>query len=57
MIPFEDTREEPQPVIVTECSNCGQDIFEGEEYYLVDGNNYCENCMEGFRKVGEIDVD
>ena len=55
MVPFEDTREEPQPVIVTECSNCGQDIFEGEEYYLVDGNKYCENCMEGFRKVGSLE--
>lgn len=33
-----------------ECDYCGSDCV--EEYYEIDGNDYCEECMkENFRRI------
>jgi len=29
------------------CSGCGDDIFEGDIYYDVLGEQFCEYCIEG----------
>ena len=33
-------------VTVHFCHNCGNDIFEGEEYYKIGYHCYCEDCVE-----------
>ena len=37
--------QEDKRRVVYECSDCGGDIREDDEYYSVDGKNYCMECM------------
>lgn len=37
---FDDT-----PRRVYECDHCGRDIYEGDTYYSVLGDPYCERCV------------
>lgn len=39
--PPEDTRP-----VVYECNDCGEPIRDGDGYYLIKGNYYCDNCVE-----------
>lgn len=41
----------PKPVFV--CSGCGQDIYEGEDYWDVLGEQFCEDCIDQARGVAE----
>lgn len=44
--------DEEKPV--HECCICGKGIYEGMDYYEVDDEAYCEDCMvDSFRKVAE----
>ena len=36
---------------VEQCENCHGSIYDGEEYYDVDGTIICESCMDGFKKI------
>jgi hypothetical protein len=47
-----DPRDEAKPVHI--CKH-GCEIYEGETYYEIDGNIYCENCIEESRKEAEFD--
>ena len=31
---------------VLECFFCGEDIYEGDDYYLLNGFNCCEECLD-----------
>lgn len=46
-----DPRNDEEPV--TECSECGNGIFDGEDYYEIGGKCYCEKCIESFKKTAE----
>ena len=46
-----DPRESESPVC--ECDECGEGIYDGEDYYEIKGNCYCEKCIEKFRKTAE----
>lgn len=38
------------------CVICGASLYEGEDYYLVDGDELCEDCMkEEYRKRVRLD--
>lgn len=37
----------PDPKAVYKCAHCGAEIYEGDEYYEIDGIPYCENCLYG----------
>lgn len=37
--------EPPEDVIVHHCSRCSGEIYEGEEYFKLDGDIYCEDCF------------
>ncbi len=39
--PPEDDRKK-----IYECNDCESDICEGDGYYTVNGERYCENCVE-----------
>lgn len=43
----------PDPPIVHECIRCGDLILEGDSYYDVDGEQWCEDCMRRNRKTAE----
>lgn len=45
----------PEPPVFDECEACGAEIYEGDEYYEIDGHNYCEACVNGGYKTAEID--
>lgn len=36
----------PEPEKVFICSGCGDYIYDGDWYYDVLGEQFCENCME-----------
>lgn len=37
------------------CEGCGQPIYVGEDYYDINGEPYCEDCVHDMRKVAERD--
>lgn len=37
------------------CEGCTADIMEGDDYYDLHGEPYCENCVHDMRKVAEHD--
>lgn len=39
--PPEDNRPK-----VYECDDCGEDIRDGDGYYVVKGERYCDDCVE-----------
>jgi hypothetical protein len=43
------------PPAVFVCSCCGNDIIEGEDYWDIIGEQFCENCISDARKVAEYD--
>lgn len=42
---------DPEPVFV--CSGCGHYIVEGEDYWDILGEQFCEDCIHGSRKTAE----
>ena len=43
-----------QPRKMCDCRNCGWGLYEGDEYYEIDGECYCEDCVEKlYRKIVE----
>lgn len=45
----------PEPPIYSKCEACGEEIYDGDEYYEIDGHDYCEACVCGGYKTAEID--
>lgn len=41
--------------IVTYCVKCHLPIREGDDYFDVEGDPFCEDCMRSFRKVAGED--
>ena len=47
--------EPPEPAIVMECDNCGDEIREGDDFFDVPGaGRFCENCMAGWKLTAEL---
>ena len=47
----------PEPRSVFICSGCGHDIYEGEDYWDIMGEQFCEKCIHNARGVAEYDPD
>lgn len=45
----------PDPPRVYVCSGCGDDILDGDDYWDIMGEQWCEDCIEDSRKVAEYD--
>lgn len=43
------------PPIVHYCKECGYPIYDGEEFYNINGKKYCSECMESFKKYAEME--
>lgn len=46
--PREQALEPKEPVVFCTCDECGQDIYEGEEYWVIDGCTVCDDCLRDF---------
>lgn len=47
----------PDPPAVFICSGCGKTIYEGEDYYDILGEQFCEDCVSDARKEAVYDPD
>lgn len=36
----------PDPMPVAHCCSCGEPIIRGDEYGIIDGETWCEDCLE-----------
>ena len=45
----------PEPPVVCVCSQCGEGIYEGDEFYDIHGEEWCENCIEDCVRTAEVD--
>lgn len=45
----------PSPRRVCWCIHCGKPIREGDDFYDVDGEPWCEDCMRDCHTVAEVD--
>lgn len=45
----------PEPPAVFICSNCGESIYNGDYYWDIMNEQFCENCVDEARKVAEYD--
>ncbi len=43
----------PEPAVITNCIHCGTEIHVGEDYYDIDGEPWCYECIESARTNGE----
>ena len=47
----------PEPPIFAKCKICGEPIYAGDEYFELDGHNYCEACVNGGYRTAEVDYE
>ena len=47
----------PDPPTVYICSGCGEMIRDGDDYWDVLGEQFCETCIDEAKKVAEYDPD
>ena len=47
---FARTREDDGTMQVGECELCGGEIGHGSEYYLINGQVFCEDCLMEYAK-------
>ena len=45
----------PAPIAVFICSGCSRDIYEGDDYWDIMGEQFCERCIDKARGVAEYD--
>lgn len=45
----------PEPTAVFVCSGCGRKIYEGEDYYDILGEQFCEECINETRQEAVYD--
>lgn len=45
----------PEPPIFALCRECGEPIYDGDEYYEIDGRNYCEACVLNGYRTAEVE--
>lgn len=43
-----------EPEAVERCANCGEPIYEGDDYYEIGGECYCEVCVDDARKTAYL---
>lgn len=46
--PKERPLEPPEPSVVCECDVCGQDIYDCETYWDIEGDIVCSDCLRDY---------
>lgn len=45
----------PEPLVFGRCVKCKTKIYDGDDYYNIDGEYYCEDCIDNCRKTAEVE--
>lgn len=45
---YDHRYERPLAMVVDACTECGEDIYEGETYYTFGVVNVCEDCIDDY---------
>lgn len=45
----------PEPPIFAHCEECGYEIYDGDEYFEIDGKHYCQECIDSCWRTAEVD--
>ena len=45
----------PDPPSVFICSGCGDNIYDGDEYVDICGEQWCMKCVDNARRIAEYD--
>ena len=45
-----------EDVVACTCDNCGETIYVGEKYYDIEDTVICEDCIDNFAKIGEVNI-
>ena len=45
----------PDPPSVFVCSGCGDLIYDGDDYWEIMGEQWCEDCIDDCKKVAVYD--
>ena len=45
-----------EDVVACTCDECGEPIYVGEKYYDIEDTVICEDCIDNFAKIGEVNV-
>ncbi len=45
----------PEPETFARCSNCGIKILDGDTYYNINDEYWCEDCIDERRKTAEVE--
>ena len=45
----------PEPPSVFVCSGCGDLILDGDDYWDIMGEQFCEECVDSMKRVAEYD--
>lgn len=40
---------------VCKCEMCGEEIYEGDTMYVIEGKNICESCIDECRTYAEFE--
>ena len=44
---------DPEEIPVFVCSGCGKDIVDGQDYWEIMGEQFCETCIDKARSTAE----
>ena len=47
----------PDPPIFAHCHECGEEIYDGDEYFEIDEHCYCEACVYKGYRTAEVEYD
>lgn len=47
----------PEPPMVFVCSGCGDSILDGDDYWDILGEQFCERCIDEAKGVAMYDPD
>lgn len=43
-----------EPEVYAHCEICDEPIYDGDEYYNLDGHKYCEACVQSGYRTAEV---
>lgn len=44
----------PEPPLFADCEECGEHIYDGDEYYEILDHKLCESCVCGSYRTAEV---
>lgn len=51
---YEYRNDEKTSKVIDICTECGYSIYEGDEYYDIEGKIICYDCIDYFKKTSEV---